>query len=228
MGDFERPWRALAAAMGNETIRPNERSCEMSKKSFLACLSLLLPGALFATAALAASPQGPAPTGVKAEMIMWISDAEGKLNQLAEAMPESKYTWRPAEGVRSPGEVFMHVAAANFGIPSYWGVKPPAGFEFATYEKSLTKKADIQKALQESFAHVKKALAAASDADLEKPAEFFGMKTTVRSGYLLVLSHVHEHLGQSIAYARMNGVVPPWSAKQAEAEKAAAPKKPKE
>ncbi len=198
----------------------------MSKKVLLACLCVVLLSPLFARTVGAADQ--PAPTGVKAEMLMWIGDAEGKLNQLAEAMPESKYNWRPAEGVRSVGEVFMHVAGANLGIPSFWGVKPPAGFEFGTYEKSLTKKADIQAALKESFAHVKKALMAASDADLEKPAEFFGMKTTVRGGYFLVLSHVHEHLGQSIAYARMNGVVPPWSAKQAESEKAALEKKAKE
>ncbi len=200
----------------------------MSKKDLLACLGLVLAGSLWATAARAADQAAPAPSGVKGEMLMWISDAGDKLGQLAEAMPESKYSWRPADGVRSPGEVFMHVASANFGLPSFFGVKPPAGFDFATYEKSLTRKADIQKALADSFAHVKKALMAASDADLDKPAEFFGMKTTVRGGWLLVLSHTHEHLGQSIAYARMNGVVPPWSAKQAAAEKAATEKKPKE
>lgn len=196
----------------------------MSKRSRLACLALVLPGALFLSASIAAAQQGAMPGGVKGEMIMWIADAESKLNQLAQAIPESKYAWRPAEGVRSTGELFMHVAGANLGIPSFWGVQPPAGFDFATYEKSLTKRADIQRALMHSFVHVKKALMAASDADLEKPAEFFGMKTTVRGGYLLILSHVHEHLGQSIAYARMSGVVPPWTARQEEAKKAEAAK----
>jgi uncharacterized damage-inducible protein DinB len=200
----------------------------MSKRALLACFGLVLPGALLATATVATAQQAAMPTGVKGEIMMFIGDAEGKLSQLAEAMPEGKYTWRPGEGVRSPADVLMHVAAANFGIPSFWGVKPPAGFDFNTYEKSLTKKADIQKALKESFVHLKKALMAASDADLEKPAEFFGMKTTVRGGYMLLLSHVHEHLGQSIAYARMNGVVPPWTVKEMAAEKAAAEKKAKE
>ena len=201
----------------------------MSKRSLLTCLTVLLPGAILAVAANAAAQQGAAPTGVKGEMLMWIGDAESKLNQLAEAIPETKYAWRPAEGVRSVADVFMHVAGANFGIPSFWGVQPPAGFDFRTYEKSLTAKADIQKALKESFVHMKKALTAASDADLEKPAEFFGMKTTVRGGYFLMLSHAHEHLGQSIAYARSNGVVPPWSAMEGAAVKAAAEKKkPKE
>ncbi|MBZ5589269.1 MAG: DinB family protein [Acidobacteriia bacterium] len=195
----------------------------MPKRTLSAFLFVLLSSASLATTVLA---QGALPAGVKGEMLMFITDAENKLSQLAEAMPEGKYTWRPAKGVRSPAEVFMHVAAANFGLPSFWGVKPPDGFDFNTYEKSLTRKADIQKALAASFVHLKAALAATSDEDLDKPTEFFGMKTTVRGGYLLVVSHVHEHLGQSIAYARMNGVVPPWTAKQQEAEKAATTKRP--
>ena len=156
------------------------------------------------------------PAGARGEMLMWIKDADSKLNQLAEAMPEGKYSWRPGKGVRSVGEVFMHVAAANFGIPGYMGATPPAGFDFATYEKSMSKKADIQKALKDSFAHLEQSLVSATDEDMEKPVEIFGLKTTHRGGYMLLMSHVHEHLGQSIAYARTNNVVPPWSAKQAE------------
>lgn len=152
--------------------------------------------------------------GVKGEMLTWIQDAEDKLVQLAEAMPESKYGWSPDKGVRTVGEVFMHVAAANYGVPSFIGVPPPAGFKFDTYEHSLTKKADITKALKDSFAHMEGAWKAMSDADMEKPAEFFGMKTTARGAYFLLLSHAHEHLGQSIAYARSNKVTPPWTAKQ--------------
>jgi len=173
---------------------------------------------------VALAHEEPAPSGsagVKGEILMWIQDANEKLVALAEAMPESAYAWTPEKGVRTVGEVFMHVAAANYGIPSLVGVKPPEGFKFQTYEASLTKKSDIVKALKDSFAHAEAALKAASDADLDKPAEFFGMKTTVRGAYLLLLSHGHEHLGQSIAYARSNKVTPPWSAKeQADAPKA--------
>jgi len=194
----------------------------MSKRSVTVVLGVVLAAAALATAARAA---GPAPSGVKAEMLMFISDAESKLNQLAEAIPEDKYNWRPGEGVRSCAEVFMHVAGANYGIPSFWGVKPPEGFDFKTYEKSLTSKADIQKALKASFVHVKAALAATSNAELAKPTDLFGMKTTVRGGWMLVLSHAHEHLGQMIAYARMNGVVPPWTAAQNAKEAAELKKK---
>ena len=197
----------------------------MLRRNSLTALSLVAVAALSLGAQHASAQTGAAPSGVRAEMLMWIGDAEDKLNQLAEATPEAKYAWRPAEGVRSAAEVFMHVAGANFGIPSFWGVKPPAGFDINTYEESLTRKADIQKALKDSFAHLKKALAAASDADLDRPLEWLGVKSTVRSGYLLVLSHAHEHLGQAIAYARMAGVVPPWTAKEMAAAKAAEEKK---
>lgn len=160
------------------------------------------------------------PAGVKGEMLMWFKDAEGKLVQLAEATPEEKYAWRPAKDVRSTGEVFMHVVGANYGIPSFWGMKTPEGFNLNTYEKSLSKKADIVPALKASFAAMEEGFMATPDADMDKPAEFFGMKTTVRGGYLLLLSHAHEHLGQSIAYARSNGIVPPWTAKRQAAAKA--------
>ncbi len=156
----------------------------------------------------------PATAGMKADLLFWISDAESKLGQLAEAMPEDKYGWSPTKDVRTPAQVFMHVAAANYGIPSMWGVAPPAGYDFATYEGSLTKKAEIQAALKGSFAHVKAALSAATDADFEKPVDLLGTKTTVRGSYMLLLAHAHEHLGQSIAYARMNKVTPPWTEMQ--------------
>jgi hypothetical protein len=164
------------------------------------------------------------PAGVKSEMLMWFKDAQSKLVDLAQATPESKYAWRPGKdkSVRSTGEVFMHVAAANYGIPSMMGVKPPEGFDFATFEKSKTTKADIQATLKASFDYMEKALSDLPDADFDKPAELFGMKTTVRGGYLLLLSHCHEHLGQSIAYARSNDIVPPWTARQ---QAAAAAKK---
>jgi uncharacterized damage-inducible protein DinB len=193
-----------------------------SKTSAILAMFTLLFG-LSVTAARA--DDAAAPTGVKGEMLMWFKDAEGKLIQLAEATPEEKYAWRPAKDVRSTGEVFMHVVTANYGIPSFWGVKTPEGFNFATNEKSLSKKADIVAALKTSFAAMEQGFLATPDADLDKPAEFFGMKSTVRGGYLLLLSHAHEHLGQSIAYARSNGIVPPWTAKQQEALKAVEEKK---
>ncbi len=178
-------------------------------------LSLLcLPLALLASPAASRAAETEAlPPGVKGDVLVWILDAEKKLGELASAMPENKYSWRPGKGARSVGDVFMHVVSANYGVPSFVGVKAPEGFDFQTHEKSLKKKADIEKALKDSFSHVKKALIETPDAQLDKPAEFFGMKTTVRGAYLLLLAHAHEHLGQSIAYARSNNVAPPWTAR---------------
>jgi len=182
-----------------------------TKATAAALLMLCVP-----SVAPSAAEEGSMPAGVKGDMMTWFKDAENKLVQLAEATPEAKYSWRPSKDVRSTSEVFLHVAGANYGIPAIWGVAPPAGFSIDTYEKSLTKKADIVKALKDSFAHMEQGL---SDADLEKPAEVFGTKTTVQGGYFLLLTHAHEHLGQSIAYARMNAIVPPWTARQQAAVK---------
>ncbi len=183
--------------------------------------AICLRAAGFLAAALSIFSAGPAsaqpptdlPPGIKGELLMWITDAENKLVELAAATPQARFAWRPGKDVRSTGDVFMHVVTANYGLPNFAGVKPPEGFDFKTHEKSLTKKADIEKALKDSFAHMKGALAAASDADLNKPTEFFGIKSTFRGVYVLLLSHAQEHLGQSIAYARMSKIAPPWTAR---------------
>ena len=190
---------------------------------------VLMAAAILALCAVAGAVPRPthaedaaAPSGLRGEVLRWIKDAESKLLELAEATPENKYSWRPAKDVRSTGEVFMHVATANYGLPGVAGVKPPEGFDIATFEKSKTKKAEIVETLRASFAHAEKAWSEMPEADLEKPVEVFGMKMTARGVYLMLLSHCHEHLGQSIAYARSNGVVPPWTARR---EAAAAAKK---
>ena len=183
----------------------------LARKSALVLVPLAI--ALLPLSVRAADPSPAMPAGAKGDILFWIQDAETKLTELAAVTPEAKYAWRPAKGARSVGEVFMHVVTANYGVPSFVGVKPPEGFNRETSEKSLTKKADIEKALKDSFAHTKKALTDTPDASLDKPAEFFGMKTTVRGAYLLLLSHAHEHLGQSIAYARSNKISPPWTAR---------------
>ncbi len=173
----------------------------------------------------AADAADAAPAGIRGEILAGIKDAQDKLIQLAEATPEAKYSWRPSKDARSTGDVFMHVASGNYFLAGFAGVKAPEGINLEKYESSLTKKADIQKALKDSFAHIEKALVNVSDADLDKPAELFGRKSTVRGVYLLLLSHAHEHLGQAIAYARGSGIVPPWTAARQAAAKEQAGKK---
>jgi uncharacterized damage-inducible protein DinB len=174
----------------------------------------------------AAHAQDAAPAGIRGEILAGIKDAEDKLIQLADATPEDKYSYRPSKEARSTGEVFMHVASGNYFVANFAGVKPPEGINLEKYESSVTKKADIQKALKDSFAHINKALVNATDADLDKPAEFFGRKSTVRGVYLVLLSHAHEHLGQAIAHARGSGIVPPWTAAREAAAKEQQGKKP--
>ncbi len=151
-------------------------------------------------------------SGLRAEILFWIQDAETKLVQLAEAIPQEKYTWRPGEGVRSVSEVFLHVAGGNFSIPRTLGAQPPEGFAPQGFERSTTDKAKIIEHLKNSFAHVKRAVAGVADTDLDKAVRLFGRDSTYRNVLLLLATHAHEHLGQMIAYARVNGVVPPWTA----------------
>jgi uncharacterized damage-inducible protein DinB len=150
--------------------------------------------------------------GPRAEILLHIADAERKLIALAEAVPADKFGWRPAAGVRSVGEVYMHVAAGNYFLCNFFGAAPPAGFDLRGMEKEGGDKAKVVDALKKSFEHVHAAIAAVPDSDLEKPVKLFGHDGTYREAFLLIATHDHEHLGQSIAYARMSGVTPPWSA----------------
>jgi len=149
------------------------------------------------------------PKGFRGEFLAQLDDIEKKIEGLAQAVPEAKYTWRPAEGVRSISEVYMHIAGSNYLLLGFAGVKPPEGLS-PDLEK-ITAKNKVGEALKASFENLRQAILKTSDADLEKPAKLFGSDTTIRGVYFVTMSHLHEHLGQSIAYARMNGIVPPWS-----------------
>ena len=147
----------------------------------------------------------------KADIVRSLDDARRKLLQLAEAMPAEKYTWRPGEGVRSVGEVFAHVSGANFFLPTLWGGKIPAGVDPRGFDKEAGDKAKTIDTLKKSFDSVKQAIGALSDADLNRTVKIFDHDGSAREVVLIIATHAHEHLGQSIAYARMNGVKPPWS-----------------
>ena len=164
-----------------------------------------------------------AASGIRGEYLKSISEVEDKAVQLAEATPDKKYAWRPAKGVRSVSEVYMHMAGANFILPSFAGVKAPEGLS-PEMEKTVTEKAKVVESLKASFAHVKQAIEGTPDADLDNQVKTFLGEMSVRNLYLLAVNHGHEHLGQSSAYARMSGITPPWTA----AEEAAAAAKKKD
>jgi uncharacterized damage-inducible protein DinB len=137
----------------------------------------------------------------------------GQLIALAEAIPEAKYAWRPAPGVRSVSEVLMHIALANFYLLSVTGPKMPAAMTSEGLEKTVTKKADVIGWLKRSLDAVKTARAQLKPGDLERKVKIEGKEVTVDGMYLRIIVHDNEHMGQLIAYARMNGIVPPWSKK---------------
>jgi uncharacterized damage-inducible protein DinB len=138
-----------------------------------------------------------------------------QLIALAEATPADKFAWRPAPGVRSTSEVYMHIALANFYLLSVTGppmpsdIKPNSTAE--AVEKSLTSKADVIAFLKRSLDAVKTARAQLKPGDLQRKVRIANKDATVDGMYLRILVHDNEHMGQLIAYARMTGVIPPWS-----------------
>ncbi|HET9950506.1 MAG TPA: DinB family protein [Candidatus Eisenbacteria bacterium] len=160
-----------------------------------------------------APPAGKVP-GVQGEFIRNFDAADSKLLQLAEAIPAEKFSWRPAEGVRSVSEVLLHAAGSNYMFMNFVGTALPAGVDLKTFETSTVKKDEVIDLLKKSIAHVKTAAAAMSDADLDAQAKWFMGESPKREILFVMASHNHEHLGQLIAYARMNGITPPWSKKE--------------
>lgn len=180
------------------------------KRALSLTLALALAGAV-APALADHHHEAPAGAAIKAEVLRQIDDAEKKLLALAEATPAEKYGWRPAEKVRTTGEVFLHVAGGNYFLPTLWGVKPPEGINLREIEKDGADKAKVIDGLKKSFAYARKVIESTSDADMEKKVKLFDHEGTVREGILIIATHSHEHLGQAIAYARMSGITPPWS-----------------
>ncbi|NUM80111.1 DinB family protein [bacterium] len=151
-------------------------------------------------------------TGYRGDVIGQFQFAGGRVMELAKAIPAEKYSWRPAEGVRSIGEVIMHVAGGNYYLLGMAGIK---GKELAKDYEKETNKEKILAELKESMDWAKESVMKMSDSDLETKVKIFGgQESTKRNVLMIVVGHHHEHLGQLIAYARMNGITPPWSVKE--------------
>ena len=152
----------------------------------------------------------------QAKFLNDMKDVQKKFDGLAEAIPQDKYTWRPGEGVRSVSEVFLHVALGNYFLTHAMGPAMPAGITpNPSFEKSTTDKAAIIDSLNKSFAYMISSVQAMSPADLAKPAAGWrGGALTGNEVLLTIVADLHEHLGQQIAYARSNNVVPPWTAER--------------
>jgi uncharacterized damage-inducible protein DinB len=168
---------------------------------------------IVATLALVAMPASAqdTPPAIREEILRQFDASMRKFEALAQAMPESAYGWSPAEGVMPVARVFAHVARYNYYYPAEGlGTPPPAGVDLTTMEE-ITDKERIVALLASSGEHVRRLASQGSDADWSAHARLYN-RDIARWGVLLQLvTHMNEHLGQSIAYARMNGVVPPWS-----------------
>jgi len=182
--------------------------------------SLLLPlvTLLVATPVSAQQAAAPPATGLMADILRDVGDVERKVVGLARAVPADKYAWRPAPGVRSVGDVVMHVASDNYLFPAILGTPAPTATgitnDYSTaqaFEKRQIPRDSAIAELERSFAFLKKSIAATPEARLGEKVNMFGQQFTLQQAWLLATVHLHEHLGQFIAYARTNGVKPPWS-----------------
>jgi uncharacterized damage-inducible protein DinB len=171
---------------------------------------------LLASSVQAAPPAAPGKGPFQRDLLGVYSYTQKQVLDLLEAMPQKKFDWRPAPGVRSVAETYLHIAFANYGmVKMATGKEPPAesgwSMDPAKWDKKTKDKAEIKKVLEDSFAFAHSAIGALPDADLDKKVNFFGNETTVRSVLIILTSHLNEHLGQSVAYARANKITPPWS-----------------
>jgi uncharacterized damage-inducible protein DinB len=129
-----------------------------------------------------------------------------KFTDLARVMA-GKYDWKPGQGVRSVSDVFNLIVEENGVLADALSGTPNKGAETA----HITDPVKMQDALKASYTNLQKAITGLSDNDLQTHVKLFGEDMTKQDAVMLILEDQHEHLGQSIAYARTNGVVPPWS-----------------
>ena len=193
-------------------------------------LSAALAAAPFAPAFAQTTTTSPSPSqpqratvtvssGLTADLLVDMMQVERKMIALARAIPADKYDWRPGAGVRSVNEVLMHVGSDNYLLPAAMGfaADPSTGIkgdDYKTAEAYEQRKVPRDSAiaqLERSFAHLNRSIMATPASRLGEKVSMFGQTFTVQQMWLMTATHLHEHLGQLIAYARMNHIVPPWS-----------------
>jgi uncharacterized damage-inducible protein DinB len=199
------------------------------KRVLLSVFLLLVAFSMGMTRAAAGSSDTPASADhtapsydMKAQALLDLEAVQKKFVDLANAVPADKLTWRPSEDSRSFAEVFLHVAGERYGILGLMGTAPPSGFDGKTFEKSTTDKTRIVEELNKSWEFTQKAINGMSNADFARLLPKLGPQANAGDVVYILVSDAHEHLGQSVAYARENGIVPPWTV---EAKKQAAEKK---
>lgn len=169
---------------------------------------------LFMLITLIATPvhaQNSSSDAVVADFLNVYNTTTGKAEQLAGAFTVDSYSWRPAEGIRSVRESILHLASGNYFFGSMMGISPPEGVDVRSLEKSELGKDETIAALKKSVTYINEGLKNIPADDFETKIDFFGNEITKRQAMFILGDHAAEHLGQLIAYARSNGVTPPWS-----------------
>jgi uncharacterized damage-inducible protein DinB len=198
------PVRETGGSLGPFTVYNGDKKAvlgEVMRKALLVLLLFFCARPVFAQTA---------PEGIWQGYDGEWRHVSSQLLALAEATPEEKFSWRPAPGVRSTSEVYMHIAIATFYLLSVTGPKMPAHLKEGM-DKSVTSKAEVINWLKRSLDAVKQAHLAVTPKDLQRKVHIEDRDATVDGMYLRIIVHANEHMGQLVAYARMTGVVPPWS-----------------
>jgi uncharacterized damage-inducible protein DinB len=182
------------------------------------------PGAQSAQSAQSEDKTAPS-YDMKAQAALDLDGVNKKVISLAQALPQDKFNWRPTPDSRSFAEVFLHVSGERYFILGLMGAVPPAGFDGKTYEKSTTDKVKIIDELNKSGEYTQKTIQGMANADYAKLLPKLGPQANEGDVIYILVADAHEHLGQLVAYARVNGIVPPWTAAAAAA---AAEKKAKD
>jgi uncharacterized damage-inducible protein DinB len=230
---------SLAQLSASETNTQKVYASEQRSKKMKSLTLSILACALFAAAAVSQAATPPTQAGqsaqsedktapsydMKAQAALDLDGVNKKVISLAQALPQDKYNWRPSPDSRSFAEVFLHVSGERYFILGLMGAAPPPGFDGKTYEKSTTDKDKIIDELTKSGDYTQKTIAGMANADYAKLLPKLGPQANEGDVIYILVADAHEHLGQLVAYARVNGIVPPWTVAAA---KAAAEKKGKD
>jgi uncharacterized damage-inducible protein DinB len=134
-----------------------------------------------------------------------------KIVALAAAMPADKFLWKPSEPAMPVGHVYAHIARYNYWyLTSEMGLPGAAGIRLDTLE-AMRNKEQLVALLRSSSDYVKRSVAAMPGAKMDARTKLYGREVPQWAVLVQLVAHMNEHLGQSIAYARANGITPPWS-----------------
>jgi uncharacterized damage-inducible protein DinB len=192
--------------------------------SQLLVLVLATAGTVIATAQTPSDTSAPS-YDMKAQALLDLERVQKKFVDLANAVPADKFSWRPSDDARSFAEVLLHVAGERYQILRMMGATPPADFNGKTFEKSTTDKTKIIAELERTAEFAKQTITGMNNSDFAKLLPKLGPQANAGDVVYILVADAHEHLGQAITYARVNGVVPPWTL---EARKRAAENKLKQ